>query len=235
MLEQLKKEVCAANLKLVDLGLVLFTWGNVSGYDPEINLVVIKPSGVPYDNMTPDDMVVVDLDGNVVEGKYNPSSDTATHIVIYNNFEGVGGVVHTHSKWGTIFSQAGTAIPVLGTTHADNFYGDIPCTPALIKQQVKENYEKNTGIQIVETFNELGINPTEIPGVVVTNHAPFTWGKNAMKAVENAAVLEYCAEMAYYSLDINNSAKMSKYILDKHYLRKHGKDAYYGQEVKWLV
>lgn len=230
MLEQLKEEVYEANLKLVDLGLVLFTWGNVSGLDKETNLMVIKPSGVPYESMTPHDMVVVDLEGNVVEGKYNPSSDTATHIVIYNNFEGVGGVVHTHSKWGTIFSQAGTAIPALGTTHADNFYGDIPCTPALTEQQVKENYEKNTGIQIVTTFDELEINPTEIPGVVITNHAPFTWGKNAMKAVENAAVLEYCAEMAYYSLDINNDAKMSKYILDKHYLRKHGKDAYYGQK-----
>lgn len=229
MLEQLKEEVYEANLKLVDLGLVLFTWGNVSGLDKETNLMVIKPSGVPYKSMTPHDMVVVDLEGNVVEGKYNPSSDTATHIVIYNNFEGVGGVVHTHSKWGAIFSQVGTAIPALGTTHADNFYGDIPCTPALTEQQVKENYEKNTGIQIVKTFDELEINPTEIPGVVITNHAPFTWGKNAMKAVENAAVLEYCAEMAYYSLDINNDAKMSKYILDKHYLRKHGKDAYYGQ------
>jgi L-ribulose-5-phosphate 4-epimerase len=230
MLEQLKEEVYEANLKLVNLGLVLFTWGNVSGLDEETNLMVIKPSGVPYESMTPHDMVVVDLEGNVVEGKYNPSSDTATHIVIYNNFEGVGGVVHTHSKWGTIFSQAGIKIPALGTTHADNFYGDIPCTPALTEQQDKENYEKNTGIQIVTTFDELELNPTEIPGVVITNHAPFTWGNNAKKAVENAAVLEYCAEMAYYSLDINHNAKMSKYILDKHYFRKHGKDAYYGQK-----
>ena len=229
MLEQLKKEVCAANLKLVDLGLVLFTWGNVSGYDKETGYVVIKPSGIPYDNMKPDDMVIVDLDGKVIEGKYNPSSDTATHIEIYKNFEGVGGVVHTHSKWGTIFSQAGKSIQALGTTHADNFYGDIPCTPALTKQQVTGEYERQTGVQIVNTFKELELDHIAIPGVVVTNHAPFAWGKNTMKAVENAAVLEYCAEMAYYALDISPKAKMSKYILDKHYLRKHGKDAYYGQ------
>lgn len=230
MLEQLKKDVCEANLRLVDLGLVLFTWGNVSGYDKESNLMVIKPSGVPYDNMKPEDMVVVDMDGKVVEGECNPSSDTATHLEIYKNFEGVGGVVHTHSKWGTIFSQAGKAIPALGTTHADNFYGDIPCTPALTKQQVTGEYEKQTGVQIVNTFKELELDYIAIPGVVVTNHAPFTWGKDAMKAVENAAVLEYCAEMAYYALEINPQAKMSKYILDKHYLRKHGKDAYYGQK-----
>lgn len=230
MLEQLKKEVCVANLRLVDLGLVLFTWGNVSGYDKESKLMVIKPSGVPYDNMTPDDMVVVGLDGNVVEGKYNPSSDTATHIEIYKSFEGVGGVVHTHSKWGTIFSQAGKSIPALSTTHADNFYGDIPITPALSKEQVTGEYERQTGIQIVNTFKKKNIDPIAVPGVVVINHAPFAWGKNAMKAVENAAVLEYCAEMVYYALDINPQAKMSKYILDKHYLRKHGKDAYYGQK-----
>lgn len=229
MLEQLKKDVCVANLRLVDLGLILFTWGNVSGYDKETKLMVIKPSGVPYDNMTPGDMVVVDMDGKVVEGKYNPSSDTATHIEVYKNFEGVGGVVHTHSKWGTIFSQAGKAIPALGTTHADNFYGDIPCTPALSKAQVKENYERNTGIQIVNMFKEQGLDHIAIPGVVIINHAPFTWGKDAMKAVENAAVLEYIAEMAYYTLHINPKAKLNKDILDKHYFRKHGKGAYYGQ------
>ena len=230
MLEELKKEVCEANLKLVDLGLVLFTWGNVSGLDEETNLMVIKPSGVPYDNMTFKDMVVVDMKGKVVEGKYNPSSDTATHIEIYKHFEGVGGVVHTHSKWGTIYSQAGKSIPALGTTHADNFYGEIPCTPALSEDQVKNEYEKQTGLQIVDTFNEKAVDYLAIPGVVVTNHAPFTWGKDAVKAVENAAVLEYCAEMAYYALDINKDAKMSNYILDKHYLRKHGRNAYYGQK-----
>lgn len=230
MLEQLKKEVCKANLKLVDLGLVLFTWGNVSGLDKKTGYMVIKPSGVPYDNMKPEDMVVVDMDGKVLEGKYNPSSDTATHIEIYKNFEGVGGIVHTHSKWGTIFSQAGKAIPYLGTTHADNFYGDIPITPALSKVQVTGEYEKQTGVQIVNTFKEQSIDPIAIPGVVITNHAPFAWGNDAMKAVENAAVLEYCGEMAYYTLDINPQAKMSKYILDKHYLRKHGKGAYYGQK-----
>lgn len=230
MLEKLKQEVCEANLKLVDLGLVLFTWGNVSGLDKDTGYMVIKPSGVPYDNMKPEDMVVVDMDGNLVEGKYNPSSDTATHIEIYKSFEGVGGVVHTHSKWGTIFSQAGKAIPALGTTHGDNFYGDIPCTPALTKSQVKGEYEKQTGLQIVNTFKEQKIDHLAVPAVVVANHAPFAWGRNAMKAVENAAVLEYCAEMAYYTLDINPDAKINKYILDKHYMRKHGKDAYYGQD-----
>ena len=231
MLTELKKEVCKANLKLVELGLVLFTWGNVSGYDKETGYIVIKPSGVPYDNMTYEEMVVVDMDGKVVEGNYNPSSDTATHIEIYQNFEGVGGVVHTHSKWGTIFSQAGIAISALGTTHADNFYGDIPCTPALSKAQIECEYEKETGLQIVNTFKEQSIDPIAIPGVIVTNHAPFTWGKDATKAVENAAVLEYCAEMAYYTLDINPDQKMSKFILDKHYLRKHDKKAYYGQQI----
>lgn len=229
MLEKLKKEVCRANLKLVELGLVLFTWGNVSGRDKDTGYIVIKPSGVPYDNMTYKDMVVVDMDGNIVEGKYNPSSDTATHIQIYKSFKGIGGVVHTHSKWGTIFSQAGMAIPALGTTHADNFYGDIPCTPALSKSQIEGEYEKETGLQIIDTFKKQGIDPLSVPGVVVTNHAPFSWGKSPDKAAENAAVLEYVAEMSYYTLDLNPDAKMGKYILDKHYLRKHGKDAYYGQ------
>ena len=232
MLEQLKKEVYEANLKLVELGLVLFTWGNVSGLDKETKLMVIKPSGVPYDSMKPEDMVVVDMDGNLVEGKYNPSSDAATHIEIYKHFDGVGGVVHTHSKWGTIFSQAGMPVKALGTTHADNFHGDIPCTPPLTKQQVKGEYERQTGIQIVNTFKELKIDHNAVPGVRITNHAPFAWGKYPAKAVENAAVLEYCAEMAYYTFSMNPDANMSSYILDKHYLRKHGKDAYYGQENK---
>ena len=187
MLDKLKKEVCEANLKLVDLGLVLFTWGNVSGLDKETGYMVIKPSGVPYENMKPEDMVVVDMEGNLVEGKYNPSSDTATHIEIYKSFEGVGGVVHTHSKWGTIFSQAGMPIPALGTTHADNFYGDIPCTPALTKAQVKGDYERQTGLQIVNTFKEQNIDHIAVPAVLVTNHAPFAWGNSAMTVFEGTA------------------------------------------------
>ncbi len=230
MLENLKKQVCTANLMLVDLGLVLFTWGNVSGYDKESNMMVIKPSGVPYDNMTYLDMVVVDMNGKVIEGRYSPSSDTPTHIELYKNFEGIGGIVHTHSKWGTIFSQAETPIPPLGTTHADNFYGEIPCTPPLSKEQVTGEYERQTGVQIINTFKENEIDHIAIPGVLVANHAPFAWGNDPLKAVENAAVLDYCAEMAYYTLDVNPQSKMSKYILDKHYLRKHGKDAYYGQK-----
>lgn len=230
MLENLKKQVCEENLRLVELGLVLFTWGNVSAYDKDSKLMVIKPSGVPYSDMRPEDMVVVDMEGNVIEGKYRPSSDTDTHIQIYRNFDGVYGVVHTHSKWGTIWSQAGCSIPALGTTHADNFYGDIPCTPALTREQIRTDYEKNTGKIIVETFDEKNIDPTAIGGVVVTNHAPFAWGANANKAVENAAVLEYIAEMAYYTLQLNEDATMKKAILDKHYLRKHGKNATYGQK-----
>ena len=230
MLEELKKQVCKANLMLVELGLVLFTWGNVSGLDEATGYMVIKPSGVSYDAMTYEDMVVVDMDGNVVEGKYNPSSDTATHIELYKNFEGVRGIVHTHSKWATVFAQAKTGIPYLGTTHADNFYGNIPITKPLTQGQVEGEYEKETGVQIVNTFKENNIDPLEVSAVLVANHAPFTWGKTAVKAVENAAVLEYCAEMAYYTKDINPEADMDKFLLDKHFLRKHGKNAYYGQK-----
>ncbi len=229
MLTELKKKVCKANLKLVDLGLVLFTWGNVSGLDKETGYMVIKPSGVPYDEMTYKDMVVVDMDSNVIEGRYKPSSDTATHIEIYKNFEGVGGIVHTHSKWDTIFAQAEKSIPALGTTHADNFHGDIPCTKSLSQAQVEGDYEKETGIQIVKIFKEQDIEPIGIPGVVVANHAPFTWGTTPDKAVENAAVLEFVAEMAYYTLNINPNANINQFILDKHYLRKYGKNASYGQ------
>lgn len=215
---------------LVDLGLVLFTWGNASGYDKESGMVVIKPSGVPYDNMTYLDMVVVDMQGNVVEGRYNPSADTPTHIELYKNFDNIGGIVHTHSKWGTIFSQAGKPIPPLGTSHADNFYGEIPCTPPLSKEQVKGEYERQTGVQIINTFREKEIDHIAIPGVLVGGHTPFTWGRDPLKAVENAAVLEYCAETAYYTLNMNPDSGISKYILDKHYLRKNGEDAYYGQK-----
>jgi L-ribulose-5-phosphate 4-epimerase len=231
MLEALKKEVCQANLNLVKSGLVLLTWGNASGFDKESGLMVIKPSGVAYDNMTYENMVIVDMDGNVVEGSYRPSSDTDTHIEIYKAF-GVGGIVHTHSKWGTIWSQAGVEIPYLGTTHADNFYGNIPCTRALTDDEINGKYEKETGNVIVKTFEEKQINPNNVPGVVITNHAPFAWGKTAAKAVENAVVLEYVAEMAYYTLDLNKDAEMRKTILDKHFLRKHGANAYYGQDKK---
>lgn len=227
MLEQLKEKVCEANLELVKLGLVLFTWGNVSAIDKESGNIVIKPSGVSYDTMTAEDMVVVDLNGNVVEGKYRPSSDTPTHIELYKAFD-TGAVVHTHSKWATLWSQAGKAVPCLGTTHADSFYGNIPVTRPMTEQEIKGEYEKETGKVIIESFKN--INPTNVPGVLVSNHGPFTWGKDAHKAVENSAVLEYICEMAYYTLDINKQAEIPQTLLDKHFLRKHGKNAYYGQK-----
>ncbi len=227
MLEQLKDKVCAANLELVELGLVLFTWGNVSAIDRESGLIVIKPSGVSYDSMTADDMVVTDQNGNVVEGRYRPSSDTPTHIELYKAFD-TGAVVHTHSKWATIWSQAGRPVPYLGTTHADNFYGDIPVTRSLTDAQINADYEKETGTVIAEAFK--GIDPASVPAVLVKNHGPFTWGDTAMKAVENAAVLEYVCEMAYYTLSISSGADMPRTLLDKHFLRKHGKNAYYGQK-----
>ena len=229
MLKELKKEVYEANIKLVELGLVLFTWGNVSGIDRETGYIAIKPSGVPYKDMTYEDIVIVDTEGSVIDGQYKPSSDTATHIELYKEFKHIGAVVHTHSKWGTIFAQAQMPLPPLGTTHADNFYGEIPVTLPLDEQQVDKDYEKETGCQIIETFMMKRIDPIDIPGVLVANHAPFTWGKTPGKAVENAAVLEYCAEMAYYTRYMNEDTRIKKYILDKHYLRKHGKAAYYGQ------
>jgi L-ribulose-5-phosphate 4-epimerase len=226
----LKKQVCGANLILVELGLVLFTWGNVSGFDGDTGYMVIKPSGVPYEGMKYKDMVVMDMGGKIVEGDYRPSSDTATHIELYRHFKGIGGIVHTHSKWATIFSQAKKEIPYLGTTHVDNFYGSIPVTPSLTKKQVKKEYERETGLQIINTFKDKKINPLDVPAVLVANHAPFTWGKTAHKAVENAAVLEYAAEMAYYTKSLEPKAGMDDFLLDKHYLRKHGKDTYYGQK-----
>jgi L-ribulose-5-phosphate 4-epimerase len=229
MLDQLKQQVYEANLALVEMGLVLFTWGNVSAISPDRQHVVIKPSGVSYETMQPDDMVVVRMDGSVVEGKLKPSSDTPTHLVLYQQFEQIGAIVHTHSKWATIWAQAMRPIPFLGTTHADNFYGDIPVTRKLTAQEIERAYEVETGNVIVETFTNQHINPLDVPGVVIANHGPFTWGQSAHKAVENAAVLEYVAEMAYYALDINPQAAMDQSLLDKHFLRKHGKDAYYGQ------
>ncbi len=233
MLEELKKEVCAANLELVARGVVIYTWGNVSGIDREKGLVVIKPSGVDYDGMSPEDMVVVDLvTGETVEGKWKPSSDTKTHLELYRQFPELGGVTHTHSVNAVAFAQAGCDVPALGTTHADYFYGNVPCTRALTKEEVDEDYELNTGKVIVETIRERGIDPMAVPGIVVRNHGPFTWGKNAAASVYHAVVLEKVAEMDIKTLLIDPSAKMDQYILDKHYFRKHGANAYYGQGEK---
>jgi L-ribulose-5-phosphate 4-epimerase len=228
MLKDLKKSVFEANLSLVKHGLVIFTWGNVSGIDREQGLVVIKPSGVSYDNMTAEDMVVVDMEGKVVEGKLKPSSDTPTHLVLYKAFSDIGGIVHTHSSWATAWSQAGNSIPALGTTHADYFYGPVPCTRKLTQQEIETAYEIETGHVIVETFQNF--DPNAVPGVLVNNHAPFAWGKTPGDAVHNAKVLEELAQMAYYTLQINPSATIDQFLLDKHYFRKHGKDAYYGQK-----
>ena len=230
MLENLKQKVFEANLALVKAGLVLYTWGNVSGYDEESKLVAIKPSGVDYDTMTISDIVIVDLDGNRVEGELNPSSDTPTHIEIYKAFKGVQAVVHTHSKWATAFAQARTDIPCLGTTHADNFYGDIPCTRRMTEKEIGGAYEKETGSVIIETFNNRNIDPLAVGAVIVANHGPFSWGTSCMKAVENAAVMEYAAEMAYIARGLNPQTDMQQDLIDKHFLRKHGKNAYYGQK-----
>ena len=233
MLELLKEEVCRANLDLVKYGLVMFTWGNVSGIDRRTGLVVIKPSGVPYDELTPDKMVVVDLEGNRVEGSYHPSSDTATHLVLYQNFPGIGGVVHTHSRWATSWAQAGRDIPAYGTTHADTFYGPIPCTRRMKSREIDGEYEKETGNVIVEQFERT--NPEEIPAVLVYSHGPFAWGKDCFDAVYHAAVLEETARMAAMSEWLAPGGTgtldpIQQKLLDKHYLRKHGKNAYYGQK-----
>ena len=228
MLEALKKEVYEANMELVEKGMVIYTWGNVSGIDREKGLVVIKPSGVDYDKMTPEDMVVVDMEGNVVEGKYKPSSDTATHLVLYKTYKDIGGVVHTHSTRAVTFAQAGLDIPAFGTTHADYFYGDIPCTRDLTKEEIEEAYELNTGNVIVETIGDA--DPMAIPGIVVKNHGPFAWGRSPKGSVYNAVVLDKVAEMAYKTMTLNPGVKkVPQYLLDKHYFRKHGANAYYGQ------
>jgi L-ribulose-5-phosphate 4-epimerase len=228
MLEQLKEQVLQANLDLVKHGLVVFTWGNVSGIDRENGMVVIKPSGIPYEKMRPKDMVVLNLYGQVVEGVLKPSSDAPTHLVLYRQFENIGGVVHTHSEWATSWAQAGYDIPALGTTHADYFYGEIPCTRKMTQQEIQGNYEQETGKVIVNRFKNL--NPDEIPGVLVNNHGPFAWGTDADNAVHNAVVLEEVAKMAFRTLMLNPEAEMGKTLLDKHFLRKHGKNAYYGQK-----
>lgn len=228
MLTGLKKAVLKANLELVKQGLVIYTWGNVSGIDREQGYVVIKPSGVAYDDMTIWDMVVVDMDGRVVEGKLRPSSDTPTHLILYKAFPHIGGIVHTHSAWATAWAQAGKPIPALGTTHADYFHGPVPCTRKLTETEIQSVYEVETGNLIIETFRYL--DPSAVPGVLVNNHAPFTWGKNPDEAVHNAKVLEEVAKMAWVTLQINPSAAIDQLLLDKHYLRKHGKDSYYGQK-----
>ena len=229
MLRELKEQVYKANMDLVKHGLVILTWGNVSGIDRESNLVVIKPSGVDYNKMTVDDMVVVDLDGNVIEGYYKPSSDTPTHLELYKKYKNIGGIVHTHSKWATSFAQAGVGIPVYGTTHADNFNGTVRCSRSLTKEEVENEYEKNTGLVICETIGEN--DPLDNPAILCKGHGPFTFGTNSDKAVENAVVLECVAEMAYNTININSQVKeIDKFLLDKHYYRKHGKNAYYGQK-----
>ncbi|MBP3322868.1 MAG: L-ribulose-5-phosphate 4-epimerase [Clostridia bacterium] len=228
MLEKLKEIVCKANLLLPKYGLVTFTWGNVSGIDREKGLVVIKPSGVEYDNMQPGDMVVVDLEGNIVEGKYKPSSDTPTHLELYKAFPEIGGIVHTHSRMATSFAQAGRGILPYGTTHGDYFYGEIPCTRLMTEEEIKGEYEKETGTVIIETFKN--IDPMSIPSCLVHSHGPFSWGKDPMEAVHNAVVLEELSYMAFNTEMLNPDIKeMQQALLDKHYLRKHGKNAYYGQ------
>jgi L-ribulose-5-phosphate 4-epimerase len=224
---ELKEQVCRANLQLVERGLVLFTWGNVSAIDRPAGLVAIKPSGVSYSEMQPDDMVVVDLQGRIVEGKYKPSSDTPTHLALYRAFESTGAIVHTHSHWATVWAQAGKPVPALGTTHADYFYGAIPCTRSLSAAEIRDNYEHNTGQVIVEAFADK--RPDQIPGVLVKNHGAFTWGADTQKAVYHAVVLEEVARMAYHCLQLNNVDSIDQQLLDKHYLRKHGEGAYYGQ------
>ena len=230
MLEELKALVCKANLELPKYGLVTFTWGNVSGIDREKGLVVIKPSGVEYDEMKPEHMVVVDLSGKVVEGNLRPSSDTDTHVVLYRAFPALGGIVHTHSRWAVSFAQAGRDIPAMGTTQGDYFYGEIPCTRRMTPEEIGGSYELETGNVIVETFEKRGIDPAQVPGVVVQNHGPFAWGTDPMNAVHNAVVMEEVAFMDYHALQLNPQAgRMQQELLDKHYLRKHGKNAYYGQ------
>lgn len=230
MLENLKEIVCKANLELPKYGLVTFTWGNVSAVDRETGLVVIKPSGVEYDGMKPEDMVVVDLDGKVVEGQYKPSSDTPTHVALYKAFPSIGGIVHTHSRWATTFAQSKMGIPALGTTHGDYFYGEIPCTRLMTPEEISGEYEKETGNVIIETLRLKGINPSQVPAALVASHGPFAWGKGAMEAVHNAVVLEEVAFMAFHCLQLNKDTEpMQQKLLDKHYLRKHGANAYYGQ------
>ena len=231
MLEELKERVYKANMMLPKYNLVTFTWGNASEIDREKGIFAIKPSGVDYDKLTPDDMVLMDLEGNKVEGRYNPSSDTPTHLEIYRAFMTVGGVVHTHSSYATSWAQSGRSIPCYGTTHADYFYGEIPCLRCLTKEEIDKAYETNTGLLITGEFMSRGLDPEAVPGVLCKSHGPFSWGKDANEAVHNAAVLEEVAKMAYRCELINPIVKPAPQELqDKHYFRKHGADAYYGQK-----
>lgn len=231
MLESLKEEVFQANLELKRQNVVIYTWGNVSGITEDRRYMVIKPSGIAYDRLKAEDMVVLDVEsGKKLEGEWSPSSDTDTHLILYRHFPSLFGIVHTHSTYAVSFAQAGKAIKAMGTTHADYFYGDIPCTRALKEEEVKEDYEKNTGKVIVECIEKLQLDPLAIPGILVKNHGPFAYGISPGKAVENAIVLEKIAEMAFRTLVLNPAASMESYVLDKHYFRKHGKNAYYGQK-----
>jgi L-ribulose-5-phosphate 4-epimerase len=228
MLEQLKEKVYQANVALKENGLITLTWGNVSEIDRETGFVVIKPSGISYDTISPEDMVIVDLEGNKVEGKWNPSSDLPTHLELYRTFPEIGGVTHTHSRWATIFAQAGRSIPMLGTTHADAFYGDIPCTRKLTPEEIAGEYEKETGKIICELFTDS--KPMDMPGALVYSHGPFTWGKDAAKSVEYAIILEEVAMMAYHTMPLNPTVEFQQELAEKHYMRKHGPNAYYGQK-----
>ncbi len=234
MLEQLKQEVYEANMLLPKYNLITFTWGNVSGIDRKKGLIVIKPSGVEYDVMKPEDMVVIDLEGNRIEGELNPSSDTPTHLELYKAFPNIGGVVHTHSRWATTMAQAGMGVPALGTTHGDYFYGEIPCTRKMTPEEIQGEYEKETGTVIIERFRTAEINPDDVPAVLVYSHGPFTWGTDPHNAVHNAVVLEEVSFMAWHNLVLSNNTipSMQQELLDKHYLRKHGANAYYGQKKK---
>ena len=231
MLEELKEKVYLTNMELPKRGLVTYTWGNVSGVDRERGLFVIKPSGVEYDELKPSDMVVMDLKGNKIEGDMNPSSDTKTHMVLYNAFPKVGGIVHTHSPYAVAWAQAGEDLPCYGTTHADYFYGSIPCARHLTQEELDEDYERNTGVTIVETFKERGLDPKAVPAVLCFSHGPFTWGKDPAQAVYHSVVLEECAKMGIFTRMVNpNAAPAPQRMQDKHYMRKHGPNAYYGQK-----
>lgn len=229
MIEDYKYRVYCANMELVKLGLITFTWGNVSAIDRANGLVVIKPSGVSYDTMSPEDMVVIDLEGKIVEGRLKASSDTPTHLVLYNAFPEIGGIAHTHSEFATSWAQVGADIPLLGTTHADYFAGNIPCTRDMTEDEVRGDYERETGNVIVERFSSNFIDPFQIPGVLVKNHGPFTWGKSSAEAVFHAAVLEQVSKIAYFSYTLNSRCSMNAFLADKHYSRKHGTRKYYGQ------
>ncbi len=233
MLEALKQKVYEANMEVQRQNLIKYTWGNVSGADHEKQLFVIKPSGVSYETLKPADMVVCDFEGNVVEGDLNPSSDTKTHAALYREYPEIKGIVHTHSPWATSWAQAGLDVPVYGTTHADTFHGSVPCARFLTQEEIDTDYEGNTGNVIIETFKERGLNVMDVPAVLLNGHGPFTWGKDANEAVVNAVVLEEVCKMNYYTKRLNEDVEaLPKRVLDKHYLRKHGKDAYYGQGVK---